>query len=187
MKAFKRFQKLITGPYEWFLVQEAKKGDKEAFGKLYEYYLDPLYRFVFFRVGQKKEVAEDIISDVFLKAWGKLKSFKEGNFRAWLYMIARHTVIDYYRSSSKIHIGVEESIPDGKGNIEDTVIQSLTCQEIVDSMKHLTEDQREVLVLKFVEDMSYRDIAKILEKKEEAIRALQHRGLKELKKFLHYE
>lgn len=187
MKAFDRFQKILAAPYEWFLIQEAKRGDREAFGKLYEYYLDPLYRFVFFRVGQKREIAEDIVSDVFLKAWQKLESFKKGNFRAWLYMIARNLVIDQYRASAKVHVGVDESLADAKINIEDSVLTSIACQEVIDAMKHLTEEQQEVLLLKFVEDMGNKEIAKITGKREDAVRAMQYRGLQELRKILSYE
>lgn len=179
MSALKRFQKFLFAPAEWVLIQEAKLGDKEAFGKLYQSYVDRIYRFVFFRVGQQKEIAEDIVSDVFLKAWEKIETFKNESFQAWLYMIARNRIIDFYRS--KKHISLNEEITEEKDSIEETVLKELEIERVKNALKHLTEEQQEVLVLKFIEDVSNREIATILGKREDAIRALQSRGIKELR------
>lgn len=177
----KSFQKLLALP-EWFLLKEAKLGDKEAFGKLYQMYVEKLYRFVFFRVGQKREVAEDIVSEVFMKAWEKLDSFKDGSFQAWLYMIARNKVVDYYRAhvpSSDLTEHIE-----GDHNVEEKVLQTLEIERIKQALTKLTPEQQELIVLKFIEDMDNREIAQILEKKEDAVRAMQYRAIKELRVIL---
>lgn len=190
MSALKRFQKFLFSPAEWILIQEAKLGDKEAFGRLYQLYIDRIYRFVFFRVGQRKEIAEDLVADVFVKVWEKIDTFKEGesagrkgSFQAWVYMIARNKVIDYYRSA-KQHTSLHEAITDEREAIEDTVLNKLEIERIRQSLGLLTEDQQEVIVLKFIDDVSTREIATILGKREDAVRALQSRAIKELKRIL---
>ena len=183
MSALKRFQKFLLSPAEWVLIREARLGDKEAFGRLYQSYVDRIYRFVYFRVGQNRDIAEDIVSDVFLKAWEKMESFKNESFQAWLYMIARNRVIDHYRSS-KQQGSLTEDIHDEKESIEDVVLKNLEVDRVKRALKHLTDEQQEVLVLKFIEDVSNSEIATILGKREDAIRALQSRGIKELRKIL---
>ena len=192
MSALKRFQKFLLSPAEWVLIQEAKLGDKEAFGRLYQLYVDRIYRFVFFRVGQQKEIAEDIVADIFVKVWEKIETFKEGlpagqgrqgSFQAWVYMIARNRVIDYYRSV-KNHTALHEGLIDDTKNVEETVLVGLEIERVKAALAYLTEEQQEVIVLKFIEDVPYREIAVILGKREDAIRALQSRAIKELKKIL---
>lgn len=177
----KSFQKLLSLP-EWILLKEAKLGDKEAFGKLYQLYMEKLYRFVFFRVGQKKEVAEDIVSEVFMKAWEKLDQFKEGSFQAWLYMITRNKVVDYYRSSVP-QSELTEQI-EGSHNVEEKVLQTLEIERIKQAITKLTPEQQELIILKFIEDMDNQEIGQILEKKEDAIRSMQYRAIKELRVIL---
>ncbi|HEX7041865.1 MAG TPA: RNA polymerase sigma factor [Patescibacteria group bacterium] len=186
MSALKRFQKFLVAPAEWILIHEAKLGDKEAFGRLYKIYVDKIYRFVFFRVGRKREITEDIVSDIFLKAWEKLDTFKKGNFQAWVYMIARNKVIDHYRQNRE-HVSLNEEITEEKINLEDDVLNKLEVERIKDAIKNLTEDQQEVIILKFIEDVSNSEIANIMGKREDAVRALSSRGIKELRKLLNSE
>lgn len=178
----KWFQKPFLIP-EFVLIRQAKSGDRDAFGKLYTLYLDKLYRYVFFRVGQNKELAEDITSEIFLKAWKNLDDFKDGSFQAWVYTIARNKVIDFYRTN-KNHDKLEETILDDKNNIEDEILNKIEIEEVKKAINNLTQEQQEVIILKFIEDMKNTEISKILNKKEDAIRALQHRAIRQLKEII---
>lgn len=178
----KGFQTLAL-PREWILLKRAKLGEKEAFGKLYEIYMDRIYRYNFFRVGQDRFVAEDLTADVFVKAWEKLDKFDKGSFQAWIYTIARNTIIDYMRTGKK-HKQLDETVIDEKIDIEEEVHKKLGVEKILSCLDDLTEEQREIIILRFVNDMSYKDIAALLKKQEDAIRALQYRALKQLKKIL---
>src|SRR5512140_290036 len=92
------------------LVELAQAGDGEAFSKLYEAYFDRVYRFVFFRVADER-MAEDLASQVFLKAWENLHRYRpRGPFLAWLYAIARNTVIDTYRTRKQV-VSLDEAAP----------------------------------------------------------------------------
>lgn len=175
----KGFQTL-TLPLEWLLIKRAKLGEKEAFGKLYEMYVDRIYRFVFFRVRQQKALAEDLTSDVFLRAWEHLDTFHKGSFQAWLYMIARNKVIDYFRITRQ-HTELDEHIVDEKENVEEKVMKKVSTEEVIDKLDILTDEQKEIILLRFVDDMSYKEIATLLGKREDAIRAMQYRAIKQLK------
>lgn len=183
----KRFQTLTLLP-DWVLVQQAKLGEKEAFGKLYEKYLDRLYRYCFFRVGNNRELAEDLVQSTFVKAWEKLDTFgkglpalRQGSFQAWLYTIARNSIVDYIRTSRQ-HEQLDETVMDEKGHVEEEVLQKLEGEDMMRKIQTLTEEQQEVIFLRFVNDLSYKEIAETLGKKEDAIRALQYRGLQELRR-----
>lgn len=180
-----RFQTFSLLP-EWVLIKRAKLGEKEAFGRLYEVYLDRLYRYIFYRVGNNRELAEDLVQSVFVKAWEKLDTFQKGSFQAWLYTITKHNIIDYIRAQKK-QISLDETIADEKEAIEEGVHKKLEMQRIQHALKFLTVEQREIIILKFVEELPNQEIAKIVNKNETAIRALQYRALKELRKILSYE
>lgn len=177
-----RFQTISLIP-EWVLVKQAQRGDRDAFGKLYQKYLDKLYRYIYFRVGQDTDMAEDMTHGVFLKAWEKLKSFTGGSFQAWLYTIARNMVIDYYRSSRPMAV-LHENIVDDTAVPEENIFLRLQVEKIRRAFTYLTSEQQEVMTMRFINDMSHREIAHVLGKKEDAVRALQYRALKELRKYV---
>jgi len=169
------------------LVRQAKAGDSDAFGKLYDAYLERIYRFIYFRV-EDQQTAEDISSQVFLKAWENLGRFQIGGtpFLAWLYTIAHNAVIDHYRTR-KVTAALDDvrlSDPGHAEWVENGIDFSVEMQSVKGALSTLTDDQRQVLLLKFIDEMSNEEIARHLGKREGAIRALQMRGLKALAKRL---
>jgi RNA polymerase sigma-70 factor (ECF subfamily) len=170
------------------LVTKAIEGDRDAFGKLYLRHLDAIYRYIFFRVNQSAEEAEDISEIVFFKAWQSLARFKEesGNFRAWIYRIAHNAVIDHYRKQNKL----EQLTEDIESNDEDAlerIDKENKVATVTEALKFLTDEQKQMVTLKFMNDLSNKEIAKLLGKNEEAIRAIQSRALKTLRKVLKNE
>jgi RNA polymerase sigma-70 factor (ECF subfamily) len=169
------------------LVRQAKKGNSEAFGSLYDAYLERIYRFVYFRV-EDQQTAEDITSQVFLKAWENLGRFKIGGtpFLAWLYTIAQNAVIDHYRTR-KVTAALDDvrlSDPGHAEHVEHGIDFQVEMTSVKTALLTLTDDQRQVILLKFIDEMSNEEIARHLGKREGAIRALQMRGLKALAKRL---
>jgi RNA polymerase sigma-70 factor, ECF subfamily len=168
-------------------VKLAKAGDRNAFAQLYDQYMDAIYRFIYARVSGKM-VVEDLTSQVFLKAWENIASFQERGlpFRAWLYRIARNTVIDHYRTA-KFHDSIELLPTDEPAlnvNAEDHLELHFEEEELVEAMEQLTEDQRQAIRLKFLEGLSTQEVADEMGKRKGAIRALQMRGLQTLSKIL---
>lgn len=163
------------------LVKKARTGDAEAFGKLYIQYLDRIYRFTLFRVNNKDD-AEDIVEIIFYKAWEKIRSF-QGNdiqFKSWLFMIARNTIIDYYRSRRK-QVELSDELADTGKLPEEEVTLSFFKDDLYQALTTLTAEQREFIILKFIEGLSNKEISLILKKGEDALRALQYRALRQLK------
>lgn len=174
-------------PDEARLVRQAISGDPEAFAQLYDACVERVYRYVYFRVTDDA-AAEDLTSQVFLKAWENLDGYKPGGspFIAWLYTIARNLVIDHYRTRKETvpleevisEVNNEERTPDEE--VEDR----FDLQALRDALQFLTEEQQQVLVLKFIAGLPNRNIAKMMNKREGAVRALQMRGLQTLARYM---
>jgi RNA polymerase sigma-70 factor (ECF subfamily) len=174
-------------PNERQLVLQAQAGNSEAFGQIYDAYMERIYRFVYFRV-EDQQTAEDITSQVFLKAWSNLDrfSFSRTPYLAWLYTIAHNAVIDHYRTR-KVTAALDDvqlSQQDHAEVVENEIDLNAEMKSIKEALHGLTDDQQRVLTLKFIEGMSNHEIARHLGKREGAIRALQMRGLQALAKQL---
>ena len=168
-------------PDELRLVEQAKAGDADAFGQLYDASVDRVYRYNFFRVADD-ETAEDLTSQVFLKAWENLHRFQPtGPLIAWLYSIARNTVIDHYRTRKQTVSLDEVAASLGHdARLDDRIDLQSEVSSLRSAMHHLTEEQRDVLVMKFIADLETAEIARRMRKSEGAVRALQMRALQAL-------
>ncbi len=167
--------------YEQRLVDLAKSGNGEAFAQLYEAYFDRVYRFIFFRVTDE-QIAEDLASQVFLKAWEHLHRYHpKGPFLAWLYAIARNTVIDNYRTRKQT-VSLDEAapVPSQEEKLDDRLQLEFDVKSLQAAMRRLTQEQQEVITLKFIADYDTAQIARQMGKSEGAIRALQMRALQAL-------
>jgi len=167
-------------------VRRAQAGDTEAFAKVYDMYFVQVYRYTAFRV--PKEIAEDLVADIFVKAWEKLHTYQERKgvpFAAWLFRIARYTVIDAYRT----HRGFEEvpeTVEDSDiFNRADTKIGREEMLSIVNTaMTKLPERYREVLLLSYMAELPHAEIGRVLKLREGAVRILKHRALRKLEEHL---
>ncbi|HEY4506125.1 MAG TPA: sigma-70 family RNA polymerase sigma factor [Candidatus Paceibacterota bacterium] len=168
------------------LVDRAREGDESAFGILYEEYFAPIYRFVYFQV-RHKETAEDLTQSVFLKAMEAVPSYEDKGvpFVAWLYRIARNAVIDHWKKKREVLVESPEITFEGILDLEprpdEKMGQKIRGDYVRELLLDLSEDQREIVILCFVEELSYAETSKITGKSEEAIRALKHRALKALR------
>ena len=166
------------------LVERAIRGDFAAFGELYGVYLDRIYRYVFYQV-KDKMTAEDVTEEVFLKAWKAIKSCrgKERTFSSWLYRIAHNNVIDIFRSQRKKWTVDMETVAElNQPSVE--IETELDHQEILNSLTDLPPNQRQVIILKFIEGLDNFEIERIIGKSQGAIRVLQTRALAKLREKL---
>ncbi len=169
------------------LIEKAKQGDSACFGILYNNYLPQIYRFILLKVNSKTE-AEDLTHEVFLNAWQNLPKYKDQGFpfSSWLYQIARNRTIDHFRTKkpiASIDAFAEEKIElvnTNNLNIDDFLQIGL----IKSAIHELKEEHQNVLIMRFIEDMSPAQIANILGKSEGAIRLIQHRAILELRELL---
>lgn len=166
------------------------KKDTEAYAELYDVYVKRIYRFVFFKVGSH-ENAEDVTSEVFLKAWqyligGSDSASEIKSFSGLLYRIARNSIIDFYRSrASKNEVPIEEDIEvSDSGKWYGELGDKIETEKIIQTIKKLKQEYQEVLTLKYVDELEIKEIAEITNKGQVAVRVTLHRALKKLKEIL---
>lgn len=160
-------------------------GDRQSFGRLYDYYIREIYRFVYYKT-HHREIAEDVTADIFLKAWNRIASFDsdKGTFRTWLYAIARSTVIDHYRtekSASSIDDAWDLPSDHDMAGVLDT---ALDISRVEPYLAQLSSEQREIIILRLWEDKSYREIAEILGKSEASCKMAFSRSIKTLREIM---
>lgn len=163
-------------------IAEAAKTDPTAFGELYERYYARVYRYVFHRVANNAE-AEDVTALVFMKALEGLPSYqpRKNGFAPWIFRIARNTVVDHYRRHRRL-----ASLPYLDDTVQDDdpmhdVLGREQRAELHAMIRHLSDEQRDVVLMRYAGDLSFAEIAATLQKNEPAIRMLLHRGLRKLK------
>lgn len=172
------------------LVARASSRDQEAFSELYSLYFDRIYRYVRLKVGSPTET-EDITANVFFNAWRTIDRFapqREASFAAWLFRIARHAVIDRYRRARDVisldatdkRPVLRQSQPGPEAQIE----WQTDIDELYAALKLLTQEQREVVLLRFVEGLSAREVGDIMGKHEGAVRGMQFRAIESLRRAL---
>ena len=165
------------------IIEACQKGDREQFALLYDHYVKRIYRFIYFKVLQK-ETAEDLTSKAFLKALQGIHTFDpERNFSAWIYSIARNTVIDHFRKErSSIPIeDVWDLAGDTHAKIETDAENRRKFREVEKHLKALTPEQREIVILRIWEDMSYREIATAIGKSEDNCKVIFSRAIAKLR------
>lgn len=179
-------------------IQEAilrsKQGDREAFGEVFDYFADRLYRFIKYKTNNRF-AAEDILQEVFLKAWLGLPRLPEDNlnFSAWLYKIASNTANDYfreqYRTPNTLDLDSVIEILDDEhstqGQLSDSMDIDGEMKMVNKAFEHLPSQYRQILELRFIQDLTLDETAEIVGKTNLAVRILQHRALKKLREIIH--
>lgn len=163
------------------LVVRAKAGDEAAFTQIYERYAPGIYRYIYFRLGEP-EMAEDLQAEVFLRMLEGIHRYEDRGWpiSAWLYRIARDRTIDTMRRRrSRQHVPLEVwgGMCDGP---ESSIADLLEYEELNRTLEHLTDDQRQVIQLRFMADLSIQEVAQKLGRTEGSVKALQHRGIQSL-------
>ena len=170
------------------LLARAANGDRQSFGEFYERYLKEIYRYIFFRVYDHDE-AEDLTTKVFLEAWegliGKPRQQNIKNIRAWIYRIAHNKVIDYLRTR-KPHVPIEDHLDRDSqtARLEIEVDDLFMSQRLADGVRHLSETYQQVIILRFINQMSHANVAEIMGITEGHVRVLQHRALQQMREVM---
>jgi len=171
------------------LIQRAISGDADAFGRLYDMYVDRVYRHLYYRVGNVAD-AEDLTQQVFLKAWQAIDRYKKtaSPFLAWLMTISHNLVIDFYRTKKdKTYLEAEVTANDLASSPERIAEAHFDQQQLRRAILQLPSDQQQVIMMRFVEGFSYAEVASSLGKSEGAMRVIQHRALLRLRQILEKE
>jgi RNA polymerase sigma-70 factor (ECF subfamily) len=176
----------------WALVERAQAGDAEAFGRIYDRYVDTVFRFVYFRVGNR-QLAEDLTADTFLRALKRINSFtwQGRDLGAWLVTIARNLVADHFKSGRyRLEVTTGDVLDADtadrgpEGSPEAAVVDHITNVALLTAVKQLNPEQQECIVLRFLQGFSVAETAQAMGKNEGAIKALQYRAVRALARLL---
>jgi RNA polymerase sigma-70 factor (ECF subfamily) len=176
----------------WALVERAQAGEAEAFGLIYDRYVDTVFRFVYFRVGSR-QLAEDLTADTFLRALKRIGSFtwQGRDLGAWLVTIARNLVADHFKSGRyRLEVTTGDVLDADRedrgpeGSPEAAVVEHITNVALLTAVKQLNPEQQECIVLRFLQGFSVAETARAMGKNEGAIKALQYRAVRALARLL---
>ena len=175
-------------PDEARLVSRAALGDPDAIASLYDLYAPKIYNYIYHRTSDTV-TAEDLTGQVFLRMMEALQNGRgwRTSFSGWLYRIAHNLVVDYYRKRGQVNfttIDDTPNIPAGNGDPYKVAAASLDSDVLLRAINQLTEEQAQVVTLRFLEGYSIAEVAAIMEKTDGAIKALQYRGVATLRRIM---
>lgn len=165
------------------LLERALAWDEAALAEIFDQFYTPLYRYAYYH-SQQVQDAEDIAAQVFQRFLQALQSDSppQKSLQAWLYRTCRNLIIDYHRQQKhRQHAALSEELSDGRDSVEKLAELALTQQTVFIALASLSENHRDVLFLRFVQGLSLAESAEILEQTVGAVKALQHRALKQLR------
>lgn len=171
---------------EGTVIDDAIAGGVQAFAALYDRYVERVYSYVYYRVGNRSD-AEDLTQQVFLNAWHAISRYRRtgASFVAWLITIAHNQVASFHRRAKEAsYLEIEPATQERWADPEAETIANYDQQAVRRAIMSLKPDQQQVITMRFIEDLEYSDIAAALGKKEGNIRVIQHRAIAELQRLL---
>lgn len=164
------------------IIAACQNGQLERFGELYDAYIKKIYEFIYFKTTHK-ETAEDLTSQTFFKALEKINlfSFEKGSFAAWLYQIARNTVIDHYRTKKDASDIEDIWDLDDKSDIARDLDAKDKLEKVEKYLATLKQEQREIIIMRVWQEMSYQEIADALGKSESSCKMMFSRAITTLR------
>lgn len=157
---------------------------RKEFSKLYNKHIEKIFRFIYLKVNSE-EIAQDLCSETFLKGWlaFKEKSQEIKNPSAFLYQIARNLITDHYREKGRTQLVSVENNPiiDPNPGIEEKIVLSSDIEQVRKGLTNLKDDYQNIIIWRYLDDFSMKEIAKMLDRSEQACRVLLHRALQALK------
>lgn len=173
----------VTRVDEGRLIRRARQGDAAAFACLYQETVQAIYRYIYLRVNDT-QLAEDLTGDVFMRALKAMGSYQEQGkpFVAWLYRIAHARVVDYYRQNDRrpVESDIESEAIPVSADLDHSLLRRQAAKALREAIAQLTDEQQQVVILRFMEGHSLESAARIMGKNANAIKALQHRALRSL-------
>ena len=170
------------------LVTRAQGGEVEAIGQLYDQHRESIFRYLWLRLGDQP-LAEDLTADVFMRMLDALPHYQSLGipFRAWLYRIAHNVLIDHFRKNhNRAPVPLEVLEDHDAGDDPSAAVEhKLLTERLNEALSQLDQNQREVVVLRFLMGLSLQETALAMGKSEAAIKSLQHRGLSALRRTFH--
>ena len=159
---------------------------QKKFSKIYDQYISRIYRFVFLRVNSR-DIAQDLTSETFTRAWSKFKDNSGSKVKNWLgflYQIARNLVTDFYREKGKVQIISASYVADPAMGLEEKAFLSSEVDQVKAVLSELGQEQQEVIIWRYLDGLSTKEISQILDKPEGTVRVIIHRAMEALRQEL---
>jgi len=186
--------KTLNNFKEKLILKRALAGKEEAFSEIYDFYVIRIFRFIYLKTSSK-ETAEDLVSEVFLRYWKRIKKgMKDENLSrtiaddkigSFLYKISRNLIIDFYRKKKIIAVEIDselkDRIQDQKQDILAYINAKQEVEEMMKALSKLKDEHREIIILRHIEGLSLKEIAEITGKSGVSVRVQLHRAVKALK------
>lgn len=154
------------------------------FETYYDQFKHKIYAYLFYRSGRNKELAEDLTSEVFLKALEKFHTYKPGSsFQSWIYAIAHNHLVDHFRKDRpSVDLEDVENFLVSEGDAKSMLMKRVAAEQVEEMLTFLSDDETEIILLRYQQDLPMKDIADIVNKEETTVRVTIHRALAKLKK-----
>lgn len=169
------------------LIARAVDGDGDAFGVLYARHMDAIYRYIVMRIGDTIQ-AEDLTEEVFVRAWEALPRYRprQHPFTSWLYRIAHNLVVDTYRKREPLAVPRSDlEVQQASGSSPESLVERMQdLSSLSAAVQQLDDEEQQVILLRFVDNLSHREVGQIIGKSEGASRVVQHRALARLHELL---
>ncbi|HET9848143.1 MAG TPA: sigma-70 family RNA polymerase sigma factor [Candidatus Dormibacteraeota bacterium] len=168
------------------LIERVRRGDQDAARAIFERYFDRIYNYVYARIGRIED-AEDLAIDTMTRSLTRLDLYQDQGvaFSSWLYRIAHNATIDHYRRRGKVTlVPLETATLPQSADPSDLALEQLSNDELRQALRALTDEQQQVLILRFFQDLTAAQVAEIIGKSVGAVQALQHRALGSLERAL---
>jgi RNA polymerase sigma-70 factor, ECF subfamily len=168
------------------LIERVRRGDQDAARTLYERYFDRIYNYVYARLGRAED-AEDLAIDTMTRSLTRLDLFQDQGvaFSSWVYRIAHNATIDHYRRHGKVTlVPLDDATLPQSADPSELALEQLSNEDLRQALRDLTDEQQQVLILRFFQDLTAAQVAGIMGKSVGAVQALQHRALGSLERSL---
>lgn len=162
---------------------------KEDLGELFKNLNEDLFRYIYVRCGYNKELAQDMTQEIFIKAWTKREQFdsRKSSLKNWIYIIARNYIIDYYKKKNFEKNISEEHWEIICNEVSTNSSKGEMMEEIIEAMDKLNEDDKELLTLRYIQELEINEICNIIGANYIATKVRIHRALNRLKKLIKNE
>jgi RNA polymerase sigma-70 factor (ECF subfamily) len=168
------------------LIERVRRGDQDAARTLYERYFDRIFNYVYARLGRAED-AEDLAIDTMTRSLTRLDLFQDQGvaFSSWVYRIAHNATIDHYRRHGKVTlVPLDDATLPQSADPSELALEQLSNEDLRLALRDLTDEQQQVLILRFFQDLTATQVADIMGKSVGAVQALQHRALGSLERAL---
>lgn len=167
--------------------EKLKNGDKKAAEKIFDHFSPKIFRFFMVRIASRQD-AEDLTQEVFLRLIEKIGTFNKnlGNFSGWFWQIAKNILIDHYRKKKSFptanpDIAAKKSLTNDPNDLQKTVIEKNEVEEILKIVKKFSEEEQEIFSLRFLSELSYKEISRMTKKSEGNLRVINHRIIQKIR------